>query len=293
MRYVCLAAVAALGVLAPSSAFGQLSITNYQFVSQQSATPTKSNFTYRADVVNTGGPLGSVTATLTSTDPFTVRTVPGQSTLLFAPVPANSQVTSNNTFTILADNGFQFDSSKLQWSFQTTAAGPIANAGPNQSVKLGSTVTLDGSASTNPSGSGTLSYSWAMTFRPPGTSAVLRNSNTVMPSFVADVLDTFVITLTVSNGVASSSASVMVTTVPGGTPPVANAGPNQTVPVGSPVVLNGSGSTSSSGKPLTYSWTLTSRPAGSTAALTGASTVSPTFVVDKAGAYMAQLIVND
>jgi hypothetical protein len=66
MRYVCLAAVAALSVLAPSAAFGQLSITNYQFVSQQSATSTKSDFTYRADVVNAGGPLGSVTATLTS-----------------------------------------------------------------------------------------------------------------------------------------------------------------------------------------------------------------------------------
>src|SRR5438552_3231659 len=100
MRYVCLATVAALGFLAPSAAFGQLSLTNYQFVSQQFATTTKSDFTYRADVVNTGGPLGSVTATLTSADPFTVRTVPGQDTLQFAPVPANSHVTSSNTFTI-------------------------------------------------------------------------------------------------------------------------------------------------------------------------------------------------
>ena len=76
-------------------------------------------------------------------------------------------------------------------------------------------------------------------------------------------------------------------------PPVANAGPNQTVTLGATVVLNGSGSTSRCGCPLTYAWTLTSRPAGSTATLTGANTVSPTFVADKAGTYMAQLIVND
>ena len=136
MRYVCLAAVAALSVLAPSTAFGQLSITNYQFVSQQSATPTKSDFTYRADVVNAGGPLGSVTATLTSTDPFTVRTVPGQDTLQFAPVPANSQVTSSNTFMILVDRSVPFDFANLQWTF----IAPVANAGPNQTAAVGSTV---------------------------------------------------------------------------------------------------------------------------------------------------------
>src|ERR1700676_4135307 len=122
MRYVCLAAVAALSVLAPSSAFGQLSITNYQLVSQQNMGPTRTNFTYRADLVNTGGPLGSATATLTSADPFSIRTVPGQDTLQFAPVPANSQVTSSNTFTILADPSVPIDFTKLQWAFQTTAA---------------------------------------------------------------------------------------------------------------------------------------------------------------------------
>ena len=44
--------------------------------------------------------------------------------------------------------------------------------------------------------------------------------------------------------------------------------------------------------PLTYSWSL-SKPAGSAAVLSGATSVSPTFTVDLAGSYMAQLIVND
>ena len=291
MRNMFLATLVALSVLVPSVAFGQFSITNYQLVSQQSITPTKSNFTYRADLLNTGGAQGTVTATVTSVDPFSVRVVPGQDTLQFAPVPANSQTTSSNTFTIQVDQTVPFDFSKLQWTFQTTAGGPVANAGPNQTAVVGSMVTLNGSGSTNPSGVGTLTYSWAFTFRPAGTSAILMNPTSVMPSFVTDVVDTYVITLTVSNGVASDSASVTVSTT-AAPPPVAKAGPDQTVVVGATVVLNGSASTSGSGNPLTYAWTL-KLPVGSNAALTGANTVAPMFVVDKAGTYLAQLIVND
>jgi hypothetical protein len=74
---------------------------------------------------------------------------------------------------------------------------------------------------------------------------------------------------------------------------VANAGPNQTVFVTQTVQLNGSSSTDVDGDPLTYSWSFLSRPAGSTSALSDPAVVNPTFVVDKAGNYVVQLIVND
>jgi MFS family permease len=61
------------------------------------------------------------------------------------------------------------------------------------------------------------------------------------------------------------NASVTVST--GQTPPVSNAGPNQTVSLGSTVVLNGGGSTSVGGRALTCSWTLITLPAGSAATL--------------------------
>jgi hypothetical protein len=77
------------------------------------------------------------------------------------------------------------------------------------------------------------------------------------------------------------------------TPPVANAGPDQTVTVGATVALKGSGAAGASGAQIAYAWTLTSLPANSTAALTGANTASPTFVADQPGSYVAQLIVND
>ena len=50
--------------------------------------------------------------------------------------------------------------------------------------------------------------------------------------------------------------------------PVANAGPGQTVTIGTTVTLNGSGSSDADGNPLTYLWSFVSIPAGSGATLT-------------------------
>lgn len=75
--------------------------------------------------------------------------------------------------------------------------------------------------------------------------------------------------------------------------PVANAGPDQNVAVDDVVTLTGAGSFDVNGNPLTYAWTLTTKPGGSTATLTGATTVSPTFTADLAGTYVASLVVND
>ena len=165
------------------------------------------------------------------------------------------------------------------------------NAGLNDTVEVGHVVILNGSGSTNPSGVGVLTYSWAFTGRPAGSTATLGNASTAFAFFTADVSGQYTIRLTVNNGVASSSATVTMSTI--GTPPVANAGPNQTVKLGSLVVLNGSGSTSTGGQPLSYFWTPLTLPIGSTASLSGSNTASPTFVADKPGVYEMQLIVND
>ena len=73
MRYFCLSALtlAAVCGLVPSAVFGQgtpsnLSITNYQFVSEQRISSFSSYVTYRADLVNNGPARTAVTASLTS-----------------------------------------------------------------------------------------------------------------------------------------------------------------------------------------------------------------------------------
>lgn len=75
--------------------------------------------------------------------------------------------------------------------------------------------------------------------------------------------------------------------------PIANAGVAQNVVAGSSVTLDGSASSDADGDSLTYAWTLTSKPAGSAAVLSPATSAKPTLNVDLAGTYVADLVVDD
>src|SRR5690606_32973746 len=79
----------------------------------------------------------------------------------------------------------------------------------------------------------------------------------------------------------------------GNNAPVANAGHDQTFFVGDAVSLDGSGSTDADGDPLTYRWTLTEKPEGSTAALTNTTAVKPGFTINRFGTYRTELTVSD
>ncbi len=76
-------------------------------------------------------------------------------------------------------------------------------------------------------------------------------------------------------------------------PPAANAGPDQIVVQGTVVTLNGSASSDPFGNPLTYSWSMTAKPAGSAAVLSGASSATVTFTADIPGVYNIGLTVNN
>jgi hypothetical protein len=62
---------------------------------------------------------------------------------------------------------------------------PVADAGNDQSVNVGGTVTLDGSTSWDPDGD-PVTFSWAITSTPSGSMAVLDDPASVNPSFTAD-----------------------------------------------------------------------------------------------------------
>ena len=128
--------------------------------------------------------------------------------------------------------------------------------------------------------------------QPAGSAAVLVGATSVSPTFTVDLAGTISAQLIVNDGTVSSAPdSVIITT--NNVAPVADAGPDQGGKApGSLITLNGSGSSDANGDPLTYSWSLTTPP-GSAAVLVGATSVSPTFIVDLAGTYTAQLIVND
>jgi PKD domain len=177
----------------------------------------------------------------------------------------------------------------------TSNAVPVANAGAAQNVVAGKVVTLDGSASASPSNA-PLTYAWTLTSKPTGSAAVLSSTTSVKPSFTADVPGTYAIALTVDDGkggTAAATVSITANAAIANSPPVASAGSDQNVVTGTVVKLNGSGSSDANGDPLTYLWSISTKPAGSSATLTAATTVSPSFTADVTGTYSISLLAND
>jgi hypothetical protein len=172
----------------------------------------------------------------------------------------------------------------------TYNSAPKANAGPDQTVPINTTVTLDGSGSTDVDGD-ILNYSWSLTV-PDGSNASLSNPTAVKPTFVVDASGTYIAQLIVNDSMLDSTPDT-VTINWENSAPVANAGPDQTAQINDVVKLDGSGSSDVDGDGLVYSWLLITVPDGSNASLSDPAAASPTFVVDASGTYVAQLIVND
>lgn len=170
---------------------------------------------------------------------------------------------------------------------------PVAHAGPNQNVLKDSLVVLDGTLSSD-ANRNALTWRWYLTTRPAGSQAALSGAGSVRPTFQADLLGDYVITLVVNDGLLDSAPdTVVVKAESGNVRPVAVPGSAQNATIGSTVRLDGSGSSDANGDALAYAWSLVSRPAGSAAALTGAQTASPEFIADVAGDYVLRLLVND
>lgn len=170
---------------------------------------------------------------------------------------------------------------------------PIADAGRDQSVSTGAVVTLDGSGSTDPEGQ-PITYEWTFLSTPAQSRAALSSATAPRPTFSADRAGTYEVELVVSDGELSSAADrVVITATDSNHAPTANAGPDQSVAVGAIVNLDGSGSGDADGDPITYVWSITSRPAGSIAGIQDPYSPTTLFVADVAGTYTVELLVGD
>ena len=197
---------------------------------------------------------------------------------------------------------FQVSDGKLSSDIQyiTITAGPanvapIANAGLAQTVATGGLVTLDGTGSTD-ANNDLLLYRWVLTYRPVGSSATLSESTASRPTFRADTAGVYVATLVVNDGRLDSPqvtiAVTATTAAAANVAPVANAGTNQTVLLGT-VTLSGAQSYDANGDTLTYKWALISKPVGSNASFANSTARSPSFTADLTGVYIVSLVVND
>ena len=179
-----------------------------------------------------------------------------------------------------------------------SVAAPVADAGPDRSVARSALVTLDGSGSSDPGGLMPLQYKWTLKASPSGSAASLLNGGAVTPFFTPDVAGDYVVELGVTNaaGVSDPTPDTVVITAeePVVLEPISNAGADRSITRGDSVQLDGTGSTDPGGlTPLTWQWSIQSKPSGSSAFISGVTQPTPSIAADKAGTYVVALQVTN
>ncbi|MGC9194120.1 MAG: PKD domain-containing protein, partial [Syntrophobacteraceae bacterium] len=168
-------------------------------------------------------------------------------------------------------------------SFTAATAGPVADAGPNQTMLDGGKVTLSASNSTDVGGPGMASYHWVQTGGPTVTLATPSQITSALSVPSKPTALTFELTATDKNGVSSTSTCIVDSSYWYTTTPGANAGEDQTTGAGSAVELNGAASTGplgdSSDRIETYLWQQLDGPA---VKLSNSASPTPTFTAPKA-----------
>ncbi len=172
---------------------------------------------------------------------------------------------------------------------------PTADAGPDQTIQEGQTANLSGSNSVDPD-DGIAEFKWLQIQGDPVTLNFPNESETTFTTPNVDSNGTalvFELTVTDYTGAASTDSCIVnVTWV--NLPPNADAGVDQTVNVGSQVVLDATNSTDSDEGIVSYGWKQISGPI---VTLSGANSATPSFVapdVGSAGASLAfQVTVTD
>jgi uncharacterized protein YkwD len=168
---------------------------------------------------------------------------------------------------------------------------PTANAGANQTVEQGDTVTLSGGGS-DPDGE-IVGWSWQQVSGP--TVSIVNAGNRVASFTAPEVTGQIRLRLTVTDDDGATDTDDLTVTVEAPPPPpnqapTANAGANQTVEQGDTVTLSGGGS-DPDGSIVGWSWQRISGPAVS---ITNASSPVATFTApNTAGEIRLRLTVTD
>lgn len=101
---------------------------------------------------------------------------------------------------------------------------PVASAGKDTQVNIGSTVWLDGSASTDANGD-ILSFAWSMVKTPAGSKAALSDNTSARPSFIPDAAGSYTLSLLAKDSTLTSRpATIVITALALAVTPVADTG---------------------------------------------------------------------
>jgi len=136
-------------------------------------------------------------------------------------INVNPQTATTYTVTVTDGNGCTASDNAVV----NINPNPVASAGPNKSICIGSNITLNGSGGT--------SYLWS-------PAATLNNSAIATPVANPTITTTYTVTATNSNGCTATSSMVLTVN----NLPVANAGNNNAICFGNNTTLSASGGTS-------------------------------------------------
>ena len=130
----------------------------------------------------------------------------------------------------------------------------VANAGPDQEVASGSTVTLDGSGSTPISNA--IGHQWVQntTATVQLTGATTTQATFTAPTGPATLQFTLRVTDFSASGLVRASDTIIITVLAPLLPPIADAGSDKTGYINDTITLDGTASTDPNGDALTYEW---------------------------------------
>lgn len=211
----------------------------------------------------TSGPAVTLSGVNAANPTFTAPTVTtGSQTLVFSLEVSDGLATNASAVavTVLANQA------------------PVVDAGPDQTVAGGSTVSLAGTAAD--ADGDNLTFNWVQT---GGATVALQNATTLAPSFTAPARTNnqqqLTFELRVDDGVNTTVTDTVTITIPANQAPNANISGPTTVFGNSTVQLDGSGSSDPDGDALVYSW---SQIGGPPITFSNPNSANPSFVAPAA-----------
>ncbi|MBN1182071.1 MAG: lamin tail domain-containing protein [Bacteroidales bacterium] len=170
---------------------------------------------------------------------------------------------------------------------------PLAHAGFNNRVRIGNTVQLDGTRSTD-SELNTLTYSWQLISKPDGSNASLSKTGSSQTEFVADEAGKYTFSLIVNNGEFNSIPAYVSIFATENREPTANISPTSyTCIVGEQISISPKQSYDPDYDVLSYYYELTEKPAGSDVVINSSGERTLNMVPDIEGKYLLELTVYD
>ncbi len=176
-----------------------------------------------ADKTHAIGSPVSITATATDADndaltyAWSIKTQAANSTPTLTngdtkTVTLNANTQGDYTLQLSVSDGKDTVKDSVTVTLEPANVAPVAKAGADQTVAKTAVVNLDGSGSSDANNDAIL-YEWTFVSKPANSIADLTGANTATPSFTADLVGEYVVSLTASDGDLKSTASNVKVTV--------------------------------------------------------------------------------